>query len=158
MGVKQKNVFISHIHKDDSGLSDLKELLGKNQMKVSDYSITSDKENNAKSPEYIKNQILSPRIAACSTLIVYITKATKQSEWVDWEIQKAFQLDKTVVGVWERGSLGCEIPKSLKEYDVPIVGWQGQSIIDAINGTCTDRVDPNRKPLDKPLPVKPHPC
>ena len=52
-----KNVFISHIHKDDAGLGDLKKLVARHGMEARDYSITSDKENNAKSPGYIKCDI-----------------------------------------------------------------------------------------------------
>ena len=158
MAEKQQNVFISHIHKDDAGLPDLKQLLKTHNMQVSDYSITSDKENKAKSPDYIKNEILRPRINACSTLLVYISKDTKDSKWVNWEIQQAIEKGKTVVGVWEHGSLGCEIPEALEEYDVPIVGWQGNSIIDAISGQCFDRIYPNSKSIDKEIPIKRHPC
>ena len=75
-----KNVFVSHIHPDDSGLPNLMNLLDKHGMEARNYSITSDKENNAKSPDYIKNEILAPRINACSTLIVYITPDTKDSD------------------------------------------------------------------------------
>jgi len=86
---EKRNVFVSHIHEDDAGLGDFRELLGRNGMEVSDYSITSDKENNAKSPDYIKSEILGPRIDACSTLVVYLTPQTKDSDWVDWEIESA---------------------------------------------------------------------
>ena len=106
MGKKQRNVFISHIHEDDTGLEDLKQLLESHGMKVRDYSITSDKENNAKSSEYIKYSILAPRIDACTALVVYISEETRQSEWVNWEIKYAYQQGKTVVGVWEHGSKG----------------------------------------------------
>ena len=82
-----KNVFVSHIHQDDQGLPNLMDLLHKHGMDARNYSITSDKENNAKSPEYIKNEILAPRINACSTFVVYITPDTKASDWVNWEIE-----------------------------------------------------------------------
>lgn len=51
-----KNVFISHIHKDDEGLTDLKNLLKSKGMDVRDSSITNDKPNNANSPEYISRR------------------------------------------------------------------------------------------------------
>lgn len=70
MASEKRNVFISHIHEDDAGLKDFKDLLARNGMDVRDYSITSDKENNAKSPDYIKQEILAPRINACSTMVV----------------------------------------------------------------------------------------
>ena len=108
-----KNVFISHIHKDDKGLDDLKNLVARHGMEAKDYSITSDKENNAKSPDYIKSKILAPRIDACSTIVVYITPDTRNSQWVDWEIEYAHKQEKTIVGVWERGAKGCDIPDAL---------------------------------------------
>lgn len=67
-----KNVFISHIHKDDEGLTDLKNLLKSKGMDVRDSSITNDKPNNANSPEYIKSAILGPRIDWAGCMIVYI--------------------------------------------------------------------------------------
>lgn len=57
MSEQTKNVFISHIHKDDEGLDDLKKLVAKHGMEARDYSITSDKGNNAKPPDYIKYDI-----------------------------------------------------------------------------------------------------
>ena len=129
-----KNVFISHIHNDDKGLGELKNLVAKNGLEARDYSITSDKENNAKAEDYIKYGILAPRIDACSTMVVYITPDTKNSEWVNWEIEYAHKHGKTIVGVWELGSKGCEVPDALDEYGHAIVGWTGDIIVDAING------------------------
>ena len=56
-----KNVFISHVHKDDHGLQKLKDLLAPKGMDVRDSSIHVGKFNNASDPNYIKTQILSPR-------------------------------------------------------------------------------------------------
>lgn len=152
-----KNVFISHIHSDDPGLSDLKNLLAKKGMNARDYSITSDKENNAKSPDYIKSGILAPQINKCSTMVVYISPETKNSDWVNWEIEHANQKDKTIVGVWEYGSKGCEIPDALKKYGDAIVGWDGNKIIDAINGDYKNFDNPDGQPSGSP-PIKHHPC
>ena len=157
MANKKKNVFISHTHKDDSSLSDLKNLISKNGMDVRDYSITSDKENNAKSPDYIKSGILGPQIDQCSTMVVYISKETKNSDWVDWEIKHAHGKDKTIVGVWENGSKGCEIPDALKKYADAIVGWTGSKIIDAINGDYVGFDGPDGTPSGS-APIKHHPC
>ena len=113
MSDQTKNVFISHIHEDDAGLGDLKKLVARHGMVAKNYSITTDKENNAKAEGYIKYDILAPRIGACSTLVVYITPATRGSQWVNWEIEYAHKQGKTIVGVWERGAKGCEIPDAL---------------------------------------------
>ena len=36
--------------------------------------------------------------------------------------------------MWERGQRDCEIPEALDRYGDAVVGWNGESIVDAING------------------------
>ena len=103
-------------------------------MTVRDYSISSDNPNNAKAESYIKSEILAPRIRQCSTLAVYITPETKNSDWVNWEIEYAHKHGKRIVGIWAHGEKDCEIPEALDDYADAVVGWTGDSIIDAING------------------------
>ena len=129
-----RNVFISHIHEDDDGLRKIKDLLRDNGMTTRDYSISSDNPNNAHSPEYIKSHILAPRIRQSSVLLVYISPETKTSDYVNWEIEYAHKEGKSIVGVWERGERGCDVPGALDKYADAVVGWTGNSIIDAING------------------------
>ena len=62
MADDMKNVFISHIHEDDAGLGKLKDLLKAKGLTIRDYSINADNPNNAKSEDYIKSEILAPRI------------------------------------------------------------------------------------------------
>ena len=134
MAEERKNIFISHIHEDDEGLGKLKSLLKNNGLTVRDYSITADNPNNARSEDYIKSEILAPRIRQSSTLVVYISPETKDSEYVNWEIEYAQKQDKRIVGVWEHGEKDCEVPEALDKYHDAIVGWTGDRIIDAING------------------------
>ena len=129
-----RNAFISHIHEDDEGLKDLKGLVKKGNMMCRDASITTDKFNAATNENYIKYQILAPRINWASVLVVYISPDTKNSEWVNWEIEYAHKQGKRIVGVWERGARDCELPEALERYADAVVGWNGESIIDAIKG------------------------
>lgn len=129
-----KNVFISHIHEDDAGLADLKGICEKNGLEVKDSSINSAKPNAAKDPDYIKTQILAPQIQWASVVVVYVTPETKTSEWVNWEIEYAAKLGKRIVGVWEQGAKDCELPEALDKLHDAVVGWHGESIVDAITG------------------------
>lgn len=122
MADDKKNVFISHIHEDDAGLTKLKDLLKKNGMDIRDASINSSSPNDAKSPEYIKSGILAPQINWASTLIVYLTPETKNSKWVSWEIEYAQKQGKRIIGVWAHGHNECEIPDALNDYAHAIVG------------------------------------
>ena len=138
MSQETRNVFISHIHEDDAGLGKLKDLLRSHGFTARDYSINSDNPNRAKSEDYIKAQILAPRIRQCSTLLVYVSPKTKTSEYVDWEIDFAQRTGKRIVGIWAHGEQGCPIPSALMKYGDALVGWTGDRIIDAINGKVDD--------------------
>ena len=157
MANERRNIFISHIHEDDSKLKNLKDLLAKNSLDVSDYSINSDRPNRAKSEEYIKNEILAPRINQCSVLVVYVSKDTKDSEYVNWEIEYALKNEKRIVGVWEQGERGCEMPEALKGYADAVAGWNGNNIVDAVNGNDSIRENLDGSPC-LPIPIKRHPC
>lgn len=157
MADQTKNVFISHIHEDDAGLGKIKDLLAKGGMTIRDSSINSSNPNNAKSEDYIKSQILAPQISWAGTLVVYVSPDTKHSKWVNWEIEYAQKLGKRIVGVWEHGAKDCDLPDALNNYADAMVGWTGNSIIDAINGDC----DVWQKPDGTPFPTRSitrHPC
>jgi hypothetical protein len=134
MANDRTHVFISHVHEDDHRLGPLKELLSKAGMEVRDGSINSTKPNNAKNPDYIKSEILSPRIQWASVLVVLITPETKNSDWVTWEIECAEKMGKRIVGVWDHGEAQCDMPEALERYADAVVGWQGERVKDAIDG------------------------
>lgn len=134
---KKRNVFISHVHKDDEGLSKLKKLLSGHGTDIRDASIHTGKFNKAKDPSYIKSQILAPAINWSGVFICYVSPQTKDSAWVNWEIEYAAKQGKRIVGIWEHGQNECEIPDALGEYADAMVGWNGTSILDAIDGKDT---------------------
>lgn len=72
-----RNVFISHVHKDDHGLQKLKDLLAPKGLDVRDSSIHTGKFNNATDEHYIKTQILAPAINWAGVFICYISPQTK---------------------------------------------------------------------------------
>ena len=129
-----RNIFVSHVHEDDAGLADLKQLLERHGMAVRDYSIRSDNPNNAHAEDYIKYEILAPRIRQCSALVVYVSPDTRWSDWVNWEIEYAHRLGKRIVGAYEMGAAGCELPEALEAFRDALVGWRGEDIIGAVEG------------------------
>ena len=74
MTSESHNVFISHIHEDDEGLFKLKELLSSHDFEIIDSSINAEKPNDAQNPDYIKSQILAPRIQWAGTMLVEAQK------------------------------------------------------------------------------------
>ena len=138
-----RNVFISHIHEDDEGLAKLKSLVAQHGLTCRDGSIAKGKFNSATDEDYIKYEILAPRIKWASVLVVYISPETKDSDWVNWEIEYAHKQGKRIVGVWERGARDCELPEALDRYADAVVGWNGESIIGAINGDSNEWREPD---------------
>ena len=124
-----RNVFISHIHEDDDGLPRLKNLVAQHGIICRDGSITTGKFNSASDEDYIKYEILAPRIKWASVLVVYISPETKDSDWVNWEIDYAAKEGKRIVGVWAQGEKGCDLPEALRQHRDALVGWNGESII-----------------------------
>ena len=155
-----KNVFISHVHEDDTLVPNLKQLIERAGMVVRNGSVTSDRPNDAQNVEYIKREILKPRIEWASTLVVLITHDTADSWWVNWEIQYAVQLGKRVVGVFAQGATDADIPEELgKCGDAAIVGWQGNRVVDAINGDIAEWDDPQTgQPRDPEWRIQRYKC
>lgn len=151
-----RNVFISHVHEDDHGLQKLKNLLASRGMTVRDSSIHTGKFNNATDPGYIKSELLAPAIRWAGVFICYVSPQTKQSDWVNWEIEYAAKQGKRIVGIWEHGEKECDLPEALTEYADAMVGWNGDAVIDAINGKDSwEKPDGDAFP---PRPLKRHPC
>lgn len=156
----KKNIFISHVHENDDLVAKLKDLIGRAGMEVKDGSITSDKPNQAKSKDYIKQKILAPRINWASSLVVLITRDTAASWWVNWEIEQAVAQGKNVIGVFAQGATDDDVPKALGLCgDAAIVGWQGDRVVAALNGEIQEWDDPQTgKPRSREWAVQRYSC
>lgn len=152
-----KNVFISHVHEDDEGLGKLKDLAKMGGLVVRDSSINSTNPNDAKDHDYIKSQILAPQIQWASTLLVYITPKTKDSKWVNWEIEYAEKQGKRIIGVFAHGANDCDIPEALKDYADAMCGWNAEGLVDAITGENNEWLGPAGE-LRDPRPIKRYGC
>ena len=134
MGEKKeiKNIFVSHYHEDEDSIKQFKDLLSADYC-IKNYSVTSEKYNNATNEEYIKS-LLRPLINQSSTLICLIGPETHDSKWVDWEIREAEKLDRQIIGVYIQGAKDSDIPPALEEFADAIVGWNTENIEKALGG------------------------
>ena len=126
------NVFVSHYHEDEESIKRMKDLLG-DDYSIRNYSVTSDKYNNATNKEYIQS-LLRPLINQASTFICLIGPNTHDSEWVNWEVEQAFKQGKRIIGVYLWGAKDSDIPPALEDAADAMVGWNHDTILDAING------------------------
>ncbi|MDT4329134.1 MULTISPECIES: TIR domain-containing protein [unclassified Methylomonas] len=134
------NVFVSHHHKDDASVDGLKAMLAGKDYHFRNSSIRVKPENQARLDQKIVSdrtieRLLRMKIRWAGKVIVVIGKETHQRPWVNWEIEVAHQMGKPIIGVYENGLKDqVEIPENLKKYATSIVGWRGDSVIDALNG------------------------
>ena len=126
------NVFVSHYHEDEDNIERMKDLLG-DDYSIRNYSVTSEKYNNASNKEYIQS-LLRPLINQASTFICLIGPNTHDSEWVNWEVEQAFKQGKRIIGVYLWGAKDSDIPPALEDAADAMVGWNHDTILDAING------------------------
>lgn len=137
---KRRNVFISHHHADDDHVTRLTGLLGRQGYQIRNSSIRAKPENQERIdkkqvPEAVLKRLLRMKMSWASTVIVLIGKETHQRPWVDWEIRKANELGKRIVGVFARGGTEADIPPAFERYGDALVNWNSDSVIDAIEGT-----------------------
>lgn len=153
MGTEIRNVFVSHFHEDEDGIKKLKKLLG-DQYELHNYSVTSEKFNNAKNDDYIKS-LLRPLINQAGTFICLIGPHTHDSDWVDWEVREAERLNKPIIGIFLRGASDADLPDAINDLADTIVGWNESKIVDTIkngkiyfeksDGSQRDNVDSPRE-------------
>jgi len=120
---KRKHVFISHHHADDDHVT---KFYGHAQSGVDfdlrNSSIRAKPSNQARldrgqvKDETIK-RLLRMKMSWASTVVVIIGKDTHKRPWVDWEIRKANELGKRIVGVYTWGGTEADVPEALNDYE-----------------------------------------
>ena len=112
---KKKKIFVSYDYSEDCNHKELLNAWSKNprfDFKIKD--VSTDVSINSENADYIK-QCIAKDIKACDVFLVIIGKDTCKSKWVtEYEIPKAFELNKKIVGILIDKK--NEIPESFKKY------------------------------------------
>ena len=156
--VQRKHVFISHHHRDDGQVDRLTSLMNRNGHDVRNSSIRAKPANQRRLDKgLVKDatikRLLRMKMRWASTVVVLIGSKTHSRPWVDWEINKANEMGKRIVGVYVRGGTEAEVPKALEDYGSAIVNWNSKSIVDAVEGKNNSFEAPGggeREPVHEP--------
>ena len=118
----RRNVFISFAMEDEREVNLLR-AHAKNDNSDIEFNDHSVKEPyNSERAAYIKEKI-SERIARSSVCVVYLSDATAQSQWVAWEVSRAAELGKRIVGVHPLGAKPRALPPWVAQHQVQVVNW-----------------------------------
>ena len=140
-----KNIFISHRQEDETKIHQMKAILRAAGQNVRDSSVYSGKGNRARNENYIKH-LLARRIRWAGALVVVVSKNTRLSNWVNWEIAHAKRTETRIVGVWADGQSACPVPSELRKHADAMVPWDGAKVRDAIDGKIEGWCDPDGVP------------
>jgi hypothetical protein len=137
---RRRHVFISHHHKDDAEVGKLTTLLGEKGYDIRNSSIRAKPANQRRLDQgMVKEEtirrLLRMKISWAGTVMVLIGKETHSRPWVNWEIDQANRQGKRIVGVYVRGATDADKPPALEKYASAIVGWNSDSIINALDGS-----------------------
>lgn len=136
--VKDRHVFISFANED---MVDVNLLRGqakndKLNLNFDDYSVKEA--FDSKNADYIKRQIRE-KIDGTSVTIVYLSKASATSKWVNWEIEESLRRGKGVIGVYKGDSIPKDLPKAFAENGCKAVKWEHKAMIKAIEEASSKR-------------------
>ena len=150
----RRHVFISHHHADDARVTGLTQLLGRAGYEIRNSSIRAKPANQrrideGRVPERTLKRLLRMKMSWASIVVVLVGKETHKRPWVDWEIKKANELGKRIVGVYERGGTENDLPEALRKYGDAQVSWNSANVIDAIEG----KASPFERPDGAPQPA-----
>lgn len=148
MREKIKNVFVSHHHKDDASVDGLSRILGNKGTHIRNSSIRAKPENqkrldNKQVSDKVIKRLLRMKMRWAGQVVVIVGKETHARPWVNWEIEIANKLGKSIVGVYENGLKDkVPLPEALEQHADAVVAWRPKSILDAMNGK-SEFQDPN---------------
>lgn len=152
---KRRHVFISHHHADDRKVSGLTDMLSRAGYDVRNSSIRAKPANQrrldaGRISEKVIARLLRMKMSWATTVVVLIGLETHSRPWVDWEINKAHELGKRIVGVYERGGTENDLPEPFKKYGDALVAWNSDKVMDAIDGKSGPFQNPDGSPWQSP--------
>lgn len=118
----RKNVFISFAYED---IDEVNLLRGqaKNENADIEFNDVSVREPfDSERAEYVKQKIRE-RINRCSTTVVYLSPATENSKWVDWEVDKSIELGKRVIAVHSGTTAPTILPEFITRHKIKVLPW-----------------------------------
>lgn len=132
------NVFISHYSGDVERLRNLKDRLRTSGCNVRNSSAEEDKEgglirNGKRVDDKTIARYLRKRINWAKTFIVIIGEQTHKRPWVNYEIKKAAEMGKQIVGIYDHGCKDkVKLPEAYKRYGGSPIGWNSLDKLSSI--------------------------
>jgi hypothetical protein len=136
----KQNVFISFAYEDNDEVNLLRgQAKNENsQLEFNDWSLR-EAFDSARA-EYIK-QGIRERISQSSVTMVYLSRHTARSRWVDWEIRESVRLGKGVIAVYKGDSPPKVLPSAIADNrgKIRMTPWSHEGIAKALVDAAQSR-------------------
>jgi hypothetical protein len=127
---KKYRIFISHSWQNSEALEGLRRLLNdRGYFNVEFEEVSKDEPINSTNAYYIKRR-LAEKIGNSDIVIGLAGMYASYSDWMEWELDKAIELDIPIIGVIPRGQE--RISTTVSSRSVVDVRWNTESIVEAI--------------------------
>lgn len=125
---KTYNLFISHAWKYDEHYNKIVEWLRDSDLTWKNYSVPEHDPLDANNTKKLKES-LTNQINPSSAVIILAGMYAAHSFWIDYEIDEAIRMGKTIIGVepWGQERVPLKIQNNAR-----MVGWNSNSVIKAI--------------------------
>ena len=132
--LKEYRLFISHAWKYDDDYYRLENLLkNASNLKFANYSVPQHDGLVEKDEQVRKEKLkvmLVNQIRPVNAVLVISGMYAAHSDWITFEIEAANQMEKPIIGITPRGQE--HIPKVVSDAAITMVGWNTDSIVQAI--------------------------
>lgn len=127
---KKYSLYISHSWRRENELTRLRNLLeNRTYFPIEFLEASPDRPINSQNANYIR-QRLGLKISDSDVLLAIAGVYATTSEWINFEIEVAYQLGIPIIGVTPWGQ--SKISSTVRNYAVDIVGWNTESVVKAI--------------------------
>jgi len=105
-------------------------------LKFDDFSVKEAFDST--NAEYIKRQIRE-RIDRCSVTVIYLSRNSSKSKWVNWEIEESLRRGKAVIGVYQGDNVPSTLPTAFAQNGCKAVRWEHRALMQAIEDASAKR-------------------
>lgn len=123
------HIFVSHAWKYDQAYNTVISWLDNSSIVYSNYSVPEHDPLDANNTPKLKSA-LTGQINPANIVIVIAGMYATYSTWIDYEIDEAVRMGKTIIGIKPWGQE--RIPTKIQDNATELVGWNSSSLISAI--------------------------
>jgi len=128
--LKNRMIFISHAWDyNDDYWTIVKWFNEENNFSWSNCSVPSHDSLPDKTTKGLKEGI-TRQINPAQAVIIIGGMYAAHSDWIDYEIDEAIRLNKTIIGIRPWGQI--LVPKKIQDSAIVMVNWQAASLIQAV--------------------------